>query len=142
MAIYTSGLICQLAIQSTDGVMSAIQIVDRIIVDLPEDVPLGNMVIQPVPCWAILVFKSEDPEEFNVGFTAIAPGGTRLNQSTFFVKLPGGAGGFQMRLGINIDPRNVGIWWFEVTVRGVTVFRMPLEIFPGNPVVPHQNPSG
>jgi len=68
VAIYTSGLICQLAIQSTDGVMSAIQIVDRIIVDLPEDVPLGNMVIQPVPCWAILVFKSEDPEEFNVGF--------------------------------------------------------------------------
>jgi hypothetical protein len=128
VAIYTSGLICQWALEE-NGVLSAIRIVDRIEVDIPTDVPAGAIVIATqVACFAILSFKSEGPEDFEVVFTAIAPNGQRLKRQTFSIHTDGGTHGHQLRIGMNFDPRNIGLWWIEIAVNGNVALKMPLEL--------------
>jgi hypothetical protein len=136
VAIYTSGMICQLALEDTDHSLSLIKLIDRVMVDFPEGVPADQLVVAwPLSCAAVLVFKSEGPEQFQVSFTAVAPDGHRTTPISFPVNLTGGGGGFSMRLALNIDARSLGLWWFEVAVRSTVVLRLPLEIArnPANP---------
>lgn len=139
MAIYTSGFICQQAIEDQEHVFSAIQIIDRIEVDLPTDVDPSKIVISThVTCAALLLFRSDEPEDFDVTFTAVAPvppdilnppPGIRLRPREFKgIHSGGGVHGHQMRLNLRFDPRNRGLWWFEVAVNGRLVLKMPLEL--------------
>ena len=129
MAIYTSGFICQWALEERDGVLSAIRIIDRVEVDIPKDVPPGAIVVATqVACFAVLSFKSDDPEDFEVVFTAIAPNGERIRPQKFNIQTGGGSHGHQMRIGMNFDPRNVGLWWIEILVSGEVALRMPLAL--------------
>lgn len=131
MAIYTSGLICQLAIEGEDKVLSAIQIVDRVVVDLPEHVdPNAIVVTMALSCFAVLMFRSDGAESFEATFAAIKPDGTRSKETRFPVSIPGGAGGLTMRVNLVLDPRSLGLWWFEVFVNGAVALRLPLEIVP------------
>jgi hypothetical protein len=129
MAIYTSGFICQWALEEKDGVLSAVRIIDRIEVDIPTDVSPGAIVVaMQVACFAVLSFKSEGPEDFGVVFTAIAPNGQRIHPQTFKIHTDGGSHGHQMRIGMSFDPSNIGLWWIEVAVNGAVALRMPLAL--------------
>jgi hypothetical protein len=135
MAIYTSGFICEKLLEDKGGVMSAINIIDRAEVDLPIDVPFNQFnVITPLQITAVLIFKSDAPEEFDVVFTGFAPAteshpdGLPVNPSTLHVKLGGGIRGHQYRLGITIDPRSLGLWWFNVSMNGEVVLKLPFEV--------------
>lgn len=129
MAIYTSGFICQWALEERDGVLSAFRIIDRVEVDIPTDVPPGAIVVATqVACFAVLSFKSESPEDFEVVFTAIAPSEQRIQPQTFKIHTDGGSHGHQMRIGMNFDPRDIGLWWVEVAVNGTVALRMPLAL--------------
>ena len=129
-AIYTSGILCQIAIEEgPDRVLSAIRIVDRIEVDLPTDLaPDMTVIAMQVSCFAILSFKSESPEDFDVIFTGVTPRGDRVKQTTFKIHTDGGIRGHQIAFRMNFDPRNIGLWWFEVAVNGLIALKMPLEI--------------
>ena len=129
MAIYTSGFICQWALEEKDGVLSAFRIIDRIEVDIPTGVPPGAIVIATqVACFAVLFFKSDAPEELEVVFTAIAPNGERIRPQNFKIRTGGGSHGHQMRIGMNFDPRNIGLWWIEIFVNGKVALKMPLSL--------------
>src|SRR5581483_6260556 len=112
-----------------DGVLSAFRIIDRVEVDIPTDVPPGSIVIaNQVACFAVLSFKSDGPEDFEVTFTAIAPNGERIRPQRFKIQTGGGSHGHQMRIGMNFDPRNLGLWWVEILVNGKVALKMPLVL--------------
>ena len=143
MAIYTSGFICQWALEEKDGVLSAFRIIDRVEVDIPTNAPSGAIVIATqVACFAVLSFKSDDPEDFEVIFTAIAPNGERIRPQRFKIQTAGGSHGHQMRIGMNFDPRNVGLWWIEILVNGKVALKMPLALaLPTDQSAPPENSS-
>jgi hypothetical protein len=129
VAIYTSGIICQYALEESDHVLTAVRIVDHVVVDLPADTDLGRaLIINQVECYAILSFKSDGPEDFEVAYSAVAPNGQRMNPAKFRAHTEGGTHGHQMRIGMSFDPRNIGLWWIEVLVNGELALRMPLRL--------------
>jgi hypothetical protein len=129
MAIYVSGLLCQLALEEPDHSLTAVRIMDQIVVDLPSDVPSSQInILTLLPVWALILVKSDGPEDFVLDFTGIAPGGQRVNPQRIAIHSEGGSRGHQVRLGINIDPRSDGLWWFEIAVAGDVVLKMPLLI--------------
>ena len=139
MAIYTSGLICQEAIEESGQIFSAIRIIDRIEVDLPTEIdPEKTIIANQIACVALLLIRTDGPEVFDVTFTAVAPvppgvldppSGLRMLPREFKgIHSGGGVHGHQMRLNLKIDPRLVGLWWFEVAVNNALVLKMPLEL--------------
>lgn len=138
MAIYTSGFICQYLIdEGPEHIFSAIRIIDRIEVDVPTDLPAGTTVVTaPISFYAVVSFRSDGPEDFEMVFTAVAPGDIRLNPTTRRVQMEGGISGQTFGMRLNFDPRNIGLWWFEIKVNGNVVLRMPLELAPQKDFLP------
>jgi hypothetical protein len=141
VAIYASGILCKDVLEETmqDGqrVFSAIRIIDTIEVDLPE-IPVSGEVTYvafAIPCFALLVFKSDEPEEFDVVWTAIRPDGPRIALGPYRCSTGGGLSGHILKVTLNIPPQLTGLWWFEVAVRGELKLRMPLSL------IREQNPA-
>jgi len=130
MAIYTSGFICQdLIEEGAEHVFTAIRIVDRIEVDVPTDLPPGAIVVTtPISFYAVMSFRSDGPEDFDMVFTGIAPGEIRANSTTSKVHTDGGVRGHSFAMRLHFDPRNLGLWWFEVKINDAVAFKMPLEL--------------
>lgn len=129
MAIYVSGLLCQIALEEPDHSLTAVRIIDQIVSDLPSDVPFDKInILTPLSVFALILVKSDGPEDFELVFTGIAPNGQRVNPQKISIHSEGGSKGHQVRLGINIDPRNSGLWWFEIAIAGNVVLKMPLLI--------------
>jgi hypothetical protein len=109
MAIYISGLLCQVALEEPDQLLTAVRIIDQIVVDLPSDVPTDKLnILTLLPIWALILVKSDSPEDFELDFTGIAPGGRRVNPQRIAIHSGGGSKGHQVRLGIDIDPAKSG----------------------------------
>lgn len=133
MAIYTSGIICNDAIEDRETrVLSAIRIVDHVVVDVPHPVPEGTVIVYPVPFFVVLFFKSDDPEEFDIVFTGIRPDGLRIPHPPERITTGGGTQGHTVRIRIDMDPRLWGTWWFEVSARGQVLLRLPFAVIPPN----------
>ena len=131
MAIYTSGIICRDAIvEENTGILSAVRIVDHVVVDIPQPIPSGSVIAYPVPFFVIIVFKSDAPEEFEMVFSAIRPDGKRKDEAPVPIRTGGGPHGHNVRIRIDMDPRLVGTWWFEVNVRGEVALRLPFSVIP------------
>jgi hypothetical protein len=129
VAIYISGFLCQYALEEPDHSITAVRICDQIISDLPSDVPPEKInIVNFLAIWVLLFVKSDGPEDFDMAFTGIAPNGDRVNPCLFNVRTEGGSKGHQIRTSLNIDPRSVGLWWFEVAAKGTVVLKMPLQV--------------
>jgi|SRR5579862_1730766 len=135
MAIYTSGIICEQALDES-GVLSAIRIIDHVLVDLPSPLPAGTVVAYPVRIYAILSFKSDEPEAFDMRFEALRPDGNRYRQDPLPIRTAGGAGGHIVRIKLDIDPRLIGLWWFEVLIRDEVALRLPFVVGVSGPETP------
>jgi hypothetical protein len=141
VAIYTSGIICEKALNE-DGVLSAIRIVDHLTVALSKPVPddAHTIILFPLKFAVILSFKSDQPEEFDAQFSGVRPDGKRVAQDPLHVNINELKGHF-VRIEIGIDPRMIGLWRFEVTVRGETALKLPFSIRLADPEGPQEPQS-
>jgi hypothetical protein len=133
--LYTSGLVCQQVLQESDatpqssGVLSAIRIIDRVIVDVPATLPGGvAYFLAPAHCVALVIFKSDTPEQFDAIIALHDPGGTLRISTNYACLTGGGVSGHALKLDLLLDSNSPGLWRVDVTVRGQLALRIPIEV--------------
>jgi hypothetical protein len=134
-----AALLCEKALQETDGVVSVIRIVDRWFVSGPTE----EMLQTAIQATMVLMFKSgfhRGPERLTI--TAITPRDERILPA---MEIPVHFEGDEDR-GINVlmpmlfPVHEPGIYWFEVALRGETITHIPLRVI-YHRVAPMQMPS-
>jgi len=122
-----AALLCEKALQETDGVISIIRIVDRWTVSGPTE----GMLQTTIQATMVLMFKSgfhRGPERLTI--TAITPRDERILPA---MEIPVHFEGDEDR-GINVlipmlfPVREPGVYWFEVALRGQIVSHIPLRV--------------
>jgi hypothetical protein len=128
MAIYVSGIICREILEEAGNILSAIRITDVVSLDIPESVDISKVEILPAEFYILLVVRSDEPEEFDLEFTPIAPTGSKSRTQVLHSKVSSGVRGNTFRIATKVDARLPGLWWLEIKTQGRIALKMPLHI--------------
>jgi len=135
VALYTSGFVCQSVLQEKDandlspGVLSAIRILDRVVVNIPPPTQQGLAFVLPTAhCVALVIFKSDSPEEFDAILTVQDPSGQPKGNSLYRCKTGGGVLGHVLKIDVLLDSNLPGLWYIDVSVKDKRVLRIPVEV--------------
>jgi hypothetical protein len=139
-----AALFCERAIEEKDGTLSLIRVVDRIYVrilgfnpksnevdELPS-LPAGVQVETAVAeLTAVVMLKSggyQGPAE--VVIRAHDPRGKSQTLPAMSAYLQGGENGINIRyqLYLELGPDSIGLHWYDVSVNGKRLTRMPLRV--------------
>lgn len=123
-----AALFCEKVLREADGVLSAIRIVDRVIAEIPKELPPS---VQPVVELSALVgFKSGDAVgKYIVQLIPTTPSGRRLSGSQPFpIALQGKEHGHNLIIKFVLPVVEEGLYWFDLTLDDEIVTRMPLIV--------------
>jgi hypothetical protein len=118
--------ICATPLVEQQGLLSIIRIQDRIHLVGPTP------TMQPQPLmnfWLVIVIKSGDiTGKFTLQIVPITPSGRRLDPATAPVLLEGQERGAMISAPLGIVAEEEGLYWFEITLDGVPLTRIPLRV--------------
>ncbi|HZV52104.1 MAG TPA: hypothetical protein VFD49_20360 [Candidatus Dormibacteraeota bacterium] len=128
----SSAFLCERVLEEKDGVLSAIRIVDRILVQgqAPPGAEAPPMPSVGIRLIALIALKN-GPARGSRRLELIpkAPSGLKLPSVSVPVLLEGDDDrGVNLRLQMNLQAREEGIYWFDVRLDGELLTRMPLRI--------------
>jgi hypothetical protein len=122
----SSALLCEKALQETDGVVSVIRIVDRWTVSGPTE----EMPQTAIQTTMVLMFKSgfhRGPGRLTV--TPISPRDARLLAMEIPVHFEGDEDrGVNVVIPMAFPVQEPGVYWFEVALDGQIVSHIPLRV--------------
>jgi hypothetical protein len=135
-AIYTSAFICQSSISAKNGLVTAVNIGDifhtshlEFDLTLPNGITQTARVFPPVNVTLIMMFRSEEPTEFDLRFEGKLPNGELLpGDNRSHVKLDRGVKGAFLNIDLTIDPRYDGEMWFEIYIDEELATKIPFLI--------------
>ena len=133
MSIYTAGLICQHVLKEENGIYSALRIADMIEIELPANVDLSKFSFQQISCHALFIFKSDQPEEFEVEISYLKPDGNREGRQVFPIKLKEAPSGHLLDITMEVQPQAEGVYWVEAYIKSTLATRIPFRIVHKNP---------
>ncbi|HEY6445930.1 MAG TPA: hypothetical protein VIY53_05675 [Acidobacteriaceae bacterium] len=135
--------ICMTPLVEQQGLLSVIRIQDRIqlagLTEKMQPQPLNSL-------WLVVVLKSgELTGKFNLNIVPITPGGHRIPGPSTSVLLEGQERGAVVATPLMVVAEEEGLYWFEVTLEGTLLTRVPLRVMyqkmnpmPGMPFPPPQ----
>jgi hypothetical protein len=125
--------LCEQVLEEKDGVLSAIRIVDRIVVQ--AQLPPGASRPETFPAitvslWLLLSFKAGKAlGNYSLQITPWTPSGLKLAGPTLPLLFEGGEDrGVNIRMQLTFAAQEQGIYWFDVVLGDRLVTRMPLRI--------------
>jgi hypothetical protein len=121
---------CEKVLQEKDGVMSAIRIVDKFIIDMPsEDTETPQTIIPKIDINIMIALKSGDFKgKKHLKIKPISPSGQELPGFTGPILLEGGDHGAFVVVRYLFAGDQEGIYWFEVELDGEILTKMPMHI--------------
>ncbi len=124
-----AALFCEKVLEDKDGVLSAVRIVDKIIMQSVAAVP-PEAPKPVVALTALIVFRAIGLKgKRRIRVTGEDPTGTRLmNEITVPGVFKGPRSNFNLRANMVIPVDREGIYWFTVYLENRIVARMPLEV--------------
>jgi hypothetical protein len=126
----TVATFCEKVLHESDGVMSAVRIVDTFIVTGPKVVPLDASPVVAVT--GLICLKSGDlTGSFTVGLVLENTKGERTVVSPeggWPVVFKGGEHGIQIKLDFMLEIKNLGLVWFDVMFGEEVLTRIPLRL--------------
>lgn len=129
MPIHVSGFLCERVIQDAkDRVLTAVRMMDRVEVDLPENIdPSTTVVLNYINCAALVVFRSDAAIATKGTWAAIRPSG-ETNAVDFDIDIKDGTTTHTVVFGLLISPLDMGIWRFTVSVDGTILLTLSLGV--------------
>src|ERR1700736_4045097 len=125
-----AALICERVLEEKDGANSLIRLVDRIMVQAQGQQVPGEMPVVPISLTAFIAFKSGQARgRFAVTLTPRTPSGFKLAGPTVPLLFEGeGDRGINLRIGLNFQVQEEGLYWFDVLLDDEVLTRMPLRV--------------
>ena len=121
--VFVSAFLADRILAEADGVLSAIRMLDVVQVTGPK-----NFIIS-VESNLIVLFKSENPQQFTATLRGFHPdGSTFVMPQDFQITLTGGAHGVSLLMILKFDADKEGIYWMEVVVADEVVQWVPLQV--------------
>ncbi len=120
--------ICERVLEERDGVVSAIRMVDRFIIEAgPDDPP--DMQPRILALTVLIIFKAGAAIGSSVvGIQPEGPDGIKRAKIELPVLFEGEERGVALRLNVGLDVAIPGLYWFDVTVAGQLFTRVPLRV--------------
>jgi hypothetical protein len=123
-----AAVFCERVLQEKDGVLSPIRIVDQFThtvagPDAPDKMPPFTIKVS-----ILIAFKSGDFKgKQDVKITPVAPSGQVLPGISVPILLEGADKGANVNITYVFDAQEEGLYWFNVTLNGKLITRMPLR---------------
>lgn len=122
-------VLCEKVLQEKDGVLSAIRIVDRIVMTASGVGAPQQMPPVPISLTALLVFKSGSARgNHQVKIRPTLPSGRILQEISLPMLLEGDDRGVNLIANIGLQAREEGLYWFDIVVDDELATRIPLRI--------------
>lgn len=120
---------CEKVLRESDNVLSFIRIVDRINVFGPAP-EIKNSPIQAIPLTMMIIFKSGILRGKQlISVRPIAPNGEPMPEMSFPLLFEGDdERGNALQTNMQFQPREEGLFWFDVYLNEEFVTRMPLRV--------------
>lgn len=134
-------LFCERVLQEQDGVLSAIRIVDRLVVQKSPLAGKKKGGPDPIPVLPITMLIGLKSGGFGgvgmLSVRAIAPSGKEFPQrSEVMVELKGDdGGGANVIINANTSVKEDGVYWFDVLFENRLLTRMPLSVSRSEPQI-------
>ena len=127
----TAALICEKTLQESDGVLSAIRMIDHIALPPQPNNQLPEGVQVPIPITILVAFKAGSVKgEHVLKLVLTKTDGTRITMSESLVYFAGPEeGGVNFRANVNLWIEKEGLCWFDVILDGKRFTRIPLRVF-------------
>jgi hypothetical protein len=122
-------VLCEKVLQEATGTLSAIRIVDRVTATAqsqgaPETMPPVNISLT-----ALIVFRSGDAKgTYAVTLQPVFPSGLKPQYISAPILLEGEDRGAHLIFDLNFQAREEGLYWFDVSIKGELVTRIPLRV--------------
>lgn len=124
-----AAFLCEKVLQEKDGVVSAIRIVDRIIVTASGAQPPGQMPKVNLTLTALIVFKSGNAKgSRTVKIRPVMPSGRALEEVLLPMFLEGEDRGVNLIANIGLAASEEGLYWLDVFCDDDFVTRIPLRL--------------
>ena len=133
-----AALVCEKVLQESNGVISAIRIVDRIIFICGPD---GQPLVQREPIFFLIAFKSGEARGSHpVEIIREEPSTTRTTVVQAQMFFEGEDRGANLVVQAAFEPAEPGLYWFDVRVNDRLLTRIPLRAIYQTP--PTAGPPG
>ncbi len=128
----TMASFCELALQETDRVFSAIRMVDMmtLTVEAHEGKPTPTE-IPPVlvHSWFLIKFASLNlSADYELLLSAISPSGKETEIIKHMIRFDPDGLGSNVRVELNIGVKEDGVFWFHVRLNGELITQVPLKV--------------
>ena len=126
----TVAALCERVLTEQDGVNSLIRMIDRVTRTATGPEPPPELEPFDYPVWLYIAFKSGSARGVKeLTFRIQKPSGDSLPATSLPVHFEGEddrgvAAAVQIHLRIDI----VGVWWFDISLDGVSVTKLPLRV--------------
>lgn len=125
----TGAVICEKVLREADGVLSAIRMIDRVIVSITQGQAPAEMPPLPINLTALLMFKSGFARgPYTVRIKSISPSHRELSSVELPILLEGEDRGANLVLNLGFQAQEEGLYWFEVSLLDTLVTKMPLRV--------------
>lgn len=123
--------ICEKVLQEADGVISAIRCIDRLMISAqaldggsaPEELPEGKVGVT-----LLVMLKADDAKgRHPVAVRVQLPSGVYTPAQQFDAMFEGDERGVNLIMNLQLDAIE-GLYWFEVSVNGALLSRVPLRL--------------
>jgi hypothetical protein len=128
----TAACLCERVLEEKDGVLSAIRIVDRITAQgiAPPGADVPPMPPIPIQLVALVTFKNGKARgSRRLSLQPRSPSGFKMQGPSVPILFEGDDdGGVNVRLVLQFQAQEEGLYWFDVLLNDVLVSRMPLRV--------------
>ncbi len=124
-----AALLCEKVLEEKDSALSAIRIVDRIILNASGPGAPEKMPPLPVQLTALISFKSGFAKgNFTVKVRPVSPSQQKIQGMDFPIFLEGDERGANVIVNLGMTLNEDGLYWFDVLLGDRLLTRMPLRI--------------
>jgi hypothetical protein len=124
-----AALLCEKVLHEKDGILSAIRIVDRMIVTSQGPQPPEQLPSVLIKVNALLIFKSGAAKgSHTVKIQPVAPSDFKSPAISLPMFLEGENRGASLVCEIAFQATQEGVYWFDVLIKDDLLTRMPLQV--------------
>lgn len=126
----TAALICERVLQESDGVTSAIRIIDRVTHTIFDPSPSREMEPFSYDLEILVMLKSgEHPGMHKLSIQPIKPSNEKIAPMNYTINLEAPADrGFNLRARVRMLFDEAGLWWFDISLNGKRITRIPFRV--------------
>ncbi len=126
--VYVIAFLCEKLLIEKNDVATAMRLVDVFNVELPAPKLNSVTVAPPIEADLVVIFKSQKPEQFRATVALVKPSGERTPATEYECQTGGGVIGQTIAIHVQVDPREPGDYWFEISIEDRLATKVPLRV--------------